>query len=185
MKNPTMQELMEYVDGTLQPLRYQEVEKLISTSPKLQNEILLLKSMRTAVQNDALVFPSKKFTSHVMKEIIPTQQESFWFQLVKNSSNMFAMVLVLSMIGIVLALGPAGTKNNSNLITKSIESYSSTYNSVVESFSHWTKPYAQPIDHIAKSSSGKFLYLGLAAFFIFMIVDGVLNKKYFHARIKH
>jgi hypothetical protein len=184
MKNPTMQELMEYLDGTLHPFRYHEIDVMISKSSSLQKELLLLKAIQKTVRNDTVVPASKNFITNVMKEILPVQQESFWFRLVKNSSNMFAMVLVLSMIGIVLVSTPSSWTGSTTTLSKSIESYNTAYNSALETISMWTKHYAQTVNHITKSS-GKFLYIGIATFFISMIVDSIFGKKYFHVRTKH
>ena len=51
MKNPTLQELTDYLDGTLNPLRYREVEIMISKSSGLQKEILLLKAMSSTARS--------------------------------------------------------------------------------------------------------------------------------------
>lgn len=185
MKNPTQQELMEYVDGTLAPHRFLEIDQLVSTSRRLQNEVSLMQTMRKTLRNDLLISPSKTITAKVMAEILHGRQESLWLRLVKNSSNMFAMILVLSLIGIVLVSTPATPKSDTSIFTKSIESYSTAFHSVLESFSQWTKQYTQPVGEITKTSSGKFMLLGLMAFVIFIALDELLGKKYFHARIKH
>ncbi|MFA5833780.1 MAG: hypothetical protein WDA22_09925 [Bacteroidota bacterium] len=185
MKNPTRQELMEFVDGTLTPQRFLEIEQLVSQSHRLQHEVALMQTLRKTLQYDTIVFPSKKFTMNVMNEIVPGKQESLWFRLAKNSSNVFAMILVLSLIGIALVSNPSGQKNEANLFSKSVELYSTAFNSVSETISHWTKQYTQPVGEIAKSSSGKFMLLGVMAFVIFIAVDELLGKKYFQARIKH
>ncbi len=176
-----MQELMEYLDGTLNPLRYREIEIMISRSSGLQKEMLLLKAIRTTVRNDIAAVPSKKFTPNVMKGILPVQQESFLFRLVKNSSNLFAMVLVLSMIGIVLVSNPSSSTGSTNALSKSIESYTTTYSSAIETISNWTKQYTHPVNQAVNTSSGKFLMIGLLTFFVFMIVDELFGKRYFHS----
>jgi len=184
MKNPTQQELMEYVDGTLPPQRFLEIEQLVSQSRRLQNEVALMQTMQKTLQYDTIVYPSKKFMANVMNEITPGKQESLWFRLAKNSSNVFAMILVLSLIGIVLVSNPSGQKDEWNLLTKGVESYSTAFNTVSETVYHWTKQYSQPVEEIAKSSSGKFMLLGIMAFVIFIAVDELLGKKYFQAHIK-
>ncbi len=184
MKNPTIQELMEYLDGTLHPLRYQELDIVISKSPRLQKELALLKATQRIVRNDSAATPSRKFTAHVMKEILPVPQESFWMRILKNSSNLFAMVLVLSMIGMVLVWSPSSSSENS-LLSKSFESYSTTYNAALDSFASWTKQYMHPVNQAAKTSSGKFFLIGVFAFFIFVIVDEYFGKRNFSTRIKN
>lgn len=184
MKTPTMQELIEYLDGTLHPSRYQELDIEISKSPRLQKEIALLKAMQKIVRNDTAATPSRKFTAHVMKEILPLHQETYWMRILKNSSNLFAMALVLSMIGMVLVWSPSSSSGNS-LLSKSFESYSTTYNTTLDSFTAWTKQYMHPVNQAAKTSSGKFLFIGVFAFFIFVIVDEYFGKRNISHRIKH
>jgi hypothetical protein len=185
MKNPTIEELMEYLDGTLTPLRYNEIEVMISKSSGLQKEILLLKAVQKTVRNDIAASPSRKFTAHVLKEILPVQQESFWLRALKNSSNIFAMVLVLSMIGIVLVSNPSSSTGSTSALSKNIESYSATYNTVIEAFSNWTKQYTHPVNQAVNTTSGKFLIIGLFAFFVLMIIDEFFGNRYFHSRIKN
>jgi len=185
MKNPTVEELMEYLDGTLTPLRYNEIEIMISKSSGLQKEILLLKAIQKTVQNDIAVSPTRKFTAHVMKEILPAQQESFWLRAIKNSSNIFAMVLVLSMIGIALVSNPSSSTGGTSALSKNIEAYSATYNTVIDAFSNWTEQYTHPVNQAVNTPSGKFFIMGLFAFFVLMIIDEFFGNRYFHSRIKN
>ena len=120
-----------------------------------------------------------------MKEVVPVKEESLWLRALKNSSNLFAMVLVLSMIGIVLVSSPASSSSGSNVLTKNMESYSIAYNSAIETIASWTKQYTHPVNQAAKTTSGKFFLIGLSAFFIFIIVDEFFSKRYFHPRIKN
>lgn len=184
-RRPAQQELMEFVDGTLPPDRFREVEQLVSQSRRLQSEVRLLQAMRRTVYEDRSVTVSKKFTAGVMSEVLPVRQDSLWLRLAKNSSNLFAMVLVLSMIGIVLVSGPGKTQNNSNIFSKTMESYTAAYESAQQNISGWTKQFIQPVDHATSTPSGKFLLIGLAAFIIVVIADEVLGKRFFQARIRH
>ena len=185
MKNPTRYELMEFVDGTLMPQRYREIDMLVSQSRHLQNEVALLQKMRISVSQNSVVPASKAFTEQVMNEIHPSPKESLLFRMIKNSSNLFAMAIVLSLITIVLVSGPGVPKSESTVIAKNLESIRTKYSAITESFSQLAHQFSLPVDQIAKSSSGKFLILGIGAFLIFVIVDEMLGKKYFNARLKH
>lgn len=184
-RRPTQHELMEFVDGTLLPQRFQEIESMAAQSRTLQHEIAMVTAVRKAVRDQAAIPTSKKFTVNVMNEILPAREASLWFRLAKNSSNLFAMVLVLSMIGIVLVSGPGGSKNEAEQITKSVELYSTVYTSLVEGISDLTKQFSQPVAKVSKSPSGRFMIMGIAAFCLFLALDELLGKKYFRARIKH
>jgi len=184
MKTPSQQELMEFADGTLSPVRYREVEQLVAQSHRLQSEVKLLRSLRRTIQQEAEQ-PSKKFTENVMFELAPVRQETLWMKIAKNSSSLFAMVLVLSMIGIVFVAGPGKTQSESNLFTKTVESYATAYDTALQNIGVWMQKISQPVNHAASTPSGKFLFIGLAIFFVVVIVDEILGKRFFHARIKH
>jgi hypothetical protein len=158
---------------------------MISKSSGLQKEILLLKAIQKTVRNDIAASPTRKFTVHVMNEILPVQQETFLLRAIKNSSNIFAMVLVLSMIGIALVSNPSSSTGSTSALSKKIESYSATYNTVIEAISNWIKQYTHPVNQAVNTTSGKFFIIGLFAFFVFTIIDEFFGNRYFHSRIKN
>lgn len=175
MKNPTAQELMEYVDGTLEPSRAQAVEQMITQSKRLQLEIMLLKRMEETIRHTQIV-PSKNFTRNVMNEIQP-YQESFWFRMVNNSSNVFAMVIVLSLVGIVL-FSSSGAEN----VTE--RQFGNIYNSITGGFhfvyhelTTFINQYSKPFEHAVKTTSGRILFIGLFIFALYIIVDEVFIKR--------
>lgn len=181
---PSQQELMEFIDGTLPAERSRELEQRIASSRRLQTEVRLLRAMHRAVQEDVPHRLSNAFTDSILQEIAPVRTGSLWIRLSENSSNLFAMVLVLSMIGIVVVSGPGKKQNESNLFTTAMESYSAVFDGLGEQISGWTKQAAQPMHQVTATSSGKFLFIGLTAFFLFIIVDEIVGKRYFHARLK-
>lgn len=176
MKNPTLQELMEYVDGTLEPARMRDVERMVARSKHLRKEIELLTAMRTAVNRERIE-PSGTFTSGIMKSILPHRHESFWFRLVKNSSNVFAMVVVLSLIGVVLVSSTAPSSSGANQLTTVFNSLSGSYNSTVSQISSFVQEYTRPFDGAMKTTSGKMLFIGLFIFSLLAILDEFFGKR--------
>ena len=94
MNNPTQQEMMDFVDGTLSSQRHKEIEHLISLHPHLQKHRALLQAFRRTVGRELIESPAKNFTSNVMNDIIPAPRRSVIQTIAGNSSNIFAMVLV-------------------------------------------------------------------------------------------
>ncbi len=184
MKNPTQQELMEFVDGVLPPPRRREIEQRLESSPRLRQEAALLRAMRNTVRNETIVRPSKHFTSSVLGEVLPQRNESLLYRLVKNSSNIFAMTLVLSLIGIVLAVNPSDGGSGTDIFSKSIGSYSAAYRSVADRFSLMSEQVIRPVGEASKTFSGKFLYVGIAAFILLIVADEVFGRRYTRIRYK-
>jgi hypothetical protein len=181
---PSRQELMEFIDGTLPAERSRELEQRIASSRSLQSEVRLLQALQRAVKEDVPFRLSSAFTESVLQRTAPARTDSLWIRLSENSSNLFAMVLVLSMIGIVIVSGPGKKQNDSNIFTTTMESYSALFDNIGQQVSGWTKQAAAPMHQVSATPSGKFLFIGLTAFFLFIIVDEIIGKRYFLARLK-
>jgi len=182
-RRPTHQELMEFVDGALLPHRQKEVEFLIKNSALLQKEIALLKAIKKVVQTEMTISPSRSFTNSVMKEILPAHKESFVFRLLKNSSNVFAMVLVLSLIAFIL-VSPSSS-STTNPISQSLDSFSLLYGTIVKQLLNWTSQFSHPLNEAAKTSSGKLIFLALIIFSLFVVVDEIIKRKFFQMKMKN
>lgn len=176
MKNPTIQEIMEYVDGTLEPSRYREVENMIARSKSLQKEIQMITAMRAAVNRERIA-PSGKFTSEIMNNILPQRRESIWFRLAKNSSNVFAMVVVLTLIAMALVSSTPPSSPTMNQLNTVFNSFSSSYNSTISQISSAVQEYTRPIDGAMKTTSGKMLVIGLFIFSLLVILDELFGKR--------
>ncbi|MEW5798205.1 MAG: hypothetical protein AB1728_04275 [Bacteroidota bacterium] len=176
MKNPTMQELMEYVDGVLEPSRHREIENMIAGSKSLQKEIRMLTAMR-AVVNRERIAPPKKFTSEIMNDILPQRQESIWFRLAKNSSNVFAMVVVLTLIVMALVSSSPPSSSTMNQLNTVFNSFSSSFNSTFSQILSLVQEYTRPIDGAMKTILGKMLFIGLFIFSLLVILDELFGKR--------
>ncbi len=183
-QSPTQQELMEFVDGTLPPERFREIEHMAVTSAAVRREIALHRMMRKSVAG-SVTAPGRNFTAGIMTEIVPQRKNSFWLRLAGNSSNIFAMVLVLSLIGIVLTSAPGTQNSGKGIITKTMESYTNAWSSVMDTVSGWGKQYSEPVQQISTTSSGKLMLLALSVFIIFAVLDELFGKRFIQLRNKH
>ena len=171
-----MHELMEYVDGTLEPSRYREVESMIARSKGLRKEIEMLKAIRGVVNRERLM-PSRTFTSEIMNDITPRRQESFLFRVVKNSSNVFAMGVVLTLIAMALVSSSSSSSPAVNQLNTVFNSFSDSYNSAFGQVSTFIQEYVRPIDGAMKTTSGKMLFIGLFIFSLLAILDELFGKR--------
>lgn len=179
MKNPTHQELFEYVDGMLSEERRQEIERMASQYPALQKELESLRRLDTALKSDTILEPAPShFTADVMKEILPDKTESLLFSVLKNSSNVFAMGIVVGLIVISFAIVPdRSVASSSNIITQSMNAFTNIYQSAGNIFSQNAKEYVQPVNTFADKGMGKLMVIGLGVLFGFGLLDDFLRKK--------
>ena len=176
MKNPTYQELISYVDGILDPVRRREIEKLIAHSSSLQKEIDILKAMHTVIRQDRVTV-SHRFTDKVMNDVLPQGREALWYRLVKNSSNVFALVIVLSMIVFTLMVTSADAPSSQSLYARQLEAFSSSYNHFALEFTGRLKQVLKPIGNASETFSGKMVALGTLIFFFYVVIDGALERR--------
>ncbi len=175
---PTQQELMEYVDGALAPQRFLEIDQMLLNSVKLQREVTLLRMMRQSVAR-TIISPHRNFTDNVLAEVDPQSTTSFWYRMADNSSNIFAMVIVLSLIGMVILSVPGAAHTEKSIISKTMDSYSSVISSAIDGINNWTTQYAGPVQRMTETFSGKLMLIALGVFFLFAAVDEVIGKRYF------
>ncbi len=174
---PTHQEMTEYVDGAIDPQRFLEIDQLAKRSSALRNEIALLKKMRESIGGQ-IIATGRNFNHDVMSQIVPQEHGSLWYRLASSSSKVFAMTLVLSLIGIVLFSGPAARQHDRTMVTRAMEVYSSAVTTVLGSIHSMTKGYSQPITQLGQGGTGKFLLMAVGIFFLFAAADEVIGKRY-------
>lgn len=184
MKNPTYRELMEYCDGGMDPVRAREIEQLVAGSSRLQREVRLIRSLERSVREDVPAPVPVRLRRNVLNAIHPSRQESFWFRIARNSSGLFAMALVLAMIGLAVSSGPEAELRDPSLLSTTIDSYRTVYDGAVAHLSAWSVRSLQPINHAASSPFGRFLLIGLAVFVLFIVVDDVIGKRLFHKTVR-
>jgi hypothetical protein len=179
MKNPTHQELFDYIDGTLPEVRRREIDRMASQYPALRKEIESLTLLDSVIRSgEILERTSSHFTADVMKDVLPGKSESLLFSVLKNSSNVFAMVIVVALIVISFTLVPNhSVASSSNIISQSMNTFTNLYQSAGNLFSQNTKEYVQPVNTFADKGIGKLLFIGLGVLFGFGLLDDFLRKK--------
>jgi hypothetical protein len=176
MKNPTYQELISYVDGMLEQERHREIERLITLSPSLQKEIEILATMNTVIRQDRVTV-SNRFTDNVMNEVLAHRHEALWYRMVKNSSKIFAMVIVMSMIVITLMYTSEEAPAAQSVYVRQMETLSLSFNRFAQEFTGVLKQVLKPIGNASETSSGKMVALGALIFFFYVVIDGALERR--------
>lgn len=184
MKNPAYHELMEYCDGRTSPERAREIEQLIAGSRRLQQEVQLLRSLQHSVQRDVPSPVPARLKRNIMAAVLPQPNETWWYRAARSSSGLFAMALVLAMIGIAVSSGPGAEQHDPSLLSSAFDSYRTVYDGAAERLSAWSVRSLQPVHHAASSPIGRFLLIGLAVFVLFIVVDELIGKRLFHRTVR-
>jgi hypothetical protein len=182
MKTPARNELYDYIDGTMTEERRIEIEALAAGNPKLRNEINLLRQLQTLLRSDEMLEPvSSRFVRQTMGAILPPAKESFVNVVLKNSSNVFALIMVLSMMIIAFQFfSTPSPRHSSGTLHESVQVFESAYETATNYLSSFTGEYLKPLDSAAANGFGKILFTGIAALLGLGLIDDLIRKKYFH-----
>ena len=185
MKNPTQNEIQQYCDGTLEKQRKVEIDLLIKINSEIAQEVAIFNAVKKVSKNVLAVRTSNNFTKNVMGSILPVKNESLLLRILNNSSNVFAMFLVVSTIISVFLISPKQT--GEKIVLPGAEQYHTiitSYNKVVDAFSIHSKEIFQPVNSVTGSGTKKMMLTALIIFVCYIILDNAWNKKIFSSRFR-
>jgi hypothetical protein len=161
--------LLDYLDGTLSPAEKARLEQEIFNAPELQNRLVELRRITTALQRVELQQPSKNFTQRVMERL--DQYPVRAGLTMRNGILLLAGVLVAIGLGsLLLAAGIFDAPGAINLNELGLES----------------KYIKQPLPSIpinGKLVVNIIIMLNIALAFI--LLDRTILRPWFEQRLRH
>ncbi|MGB2869892.1 MAG: hypothetical protein WBD36_15695 [Bacteroidota bacterium] len=106
MKHLTTTEIFGVVDGTILNGEKTTVLRHLEECGRCRQEVAFQKTLALAARNQSLTKPSKGFTARVMSTVLPPVHRSLTSRLLDNLGNLFAMMLVVGVVGYIVS-GPA------------------------------------------------------------------------------
>ncbi|MBI3586026.1 MAG: zf-HC2 domain-containing protein [Ignavibacteriales bacterium] len=183
MNHLSVEQVFRYVDGTVQSAERQQLEEHLSYCSRCRREIDLQKNLGRVAQKLPLVKPSARFTERVMTSVLPKSQPTWVTKIINNLGNMFAMILVLGVLGYVLFSPSLKIQTQSSQPSQYSEALK-TFSGFYEKFSKaMTTQSAQLTKGVATNSSEggtKILVFTLVC----LIVLGTLDKFVLQKKIR-
>ncbi|NUN68790.1 MAG: hypothetical protein HUU02_03665 [Bacteroidetes bacterium] len=184
MSDLSYQELMDYCDGRTTPSRTREIEAMIAASYRLQQELRLLRSLDHGVRKDIPSPVPARFTQRVVSALQPSRQELFLYRIARSSSALFAMAMVLAVIGLAVGPDPVTGHPDRSLFSSAVSSFRTVYDGAAERVSGWTTMSLPSVSRSIHLPSGSSLIIGLAVFFLFILLDEMMGKRYHRQTFK-
>ena len=181
MTNPTRQELYDYCDDLLPDDRRKTIERLALQDKELAKAIALIQRIDSTMRSDKILeHTSDRFTTDLMNEILP-QHESILLRILKNSSNVFAMAVVLFLIVIAFMVIPGHTTASTSMLNQSLDSFTTIFQSSSKLYSQNMKEYVQPVFSFVSKGLGNIFILGLGVMLGLGFLDDLFRKKFFRS----
>lgn len=131
MNHLTVQQILEYVDGTILNGERTQVVAHIESCPRCRREVELQRAMAKGVREAPLTRPSRRLVDRIMERILPATGNPLLRKIVNNLGNLLAMIVVLSIF--VYTLSSPSVSNGgtgSSVITETFKTYTAFYDRV-------------------------------------------------------
>lgn len=182
MKHLTTTEVFGIVDGTILDGEKTSVLQHLDECVRCRREVAFQKTLALAARNQSLMKPSKGFTARVMSSALPSENRSLASRLLDNLGNVFAMMLVVGIVGYIVS-GPAlsGSAAGQSETYQLFKSFSDGYAKVNQFFSQQSFVAKQKV--VETTSGMKILLFTIAALLFFAALDRFVLRQFLKMKL--
>lgn len=186
MNHLTTEQLFQYVDGTLQDSERPPLESHLSLCLRCRREVEFQRTLAGVTRGLPLVKPSARFTERVMTSVLPKPQPSWVAKIMNNLGNVFAMMLVLGVLGYVLfspSLKSDIQPSQPSQLSEALKTFSGFYNKFSNAIAHQS---TQLTKGTAANSSGegtKILLFTIVCLVVLASFDKFIIQRKIHTKL--
>ena len=186
MTHLTTKQIVQVVDGTLDYASQTQCASHLAVCERCRHEIDLQKAIARVTRHQPVVTTSAGFAQRVMMQIVPHVQKSWKTKLVDNLGNIFAMSMVLMILGYAVST-PAIFQASDPSTQQSIvpPAVSDTYAKMVDSFSKRANDVTKQVVTSSGNDSTKMISLMVVSLLILGAVDQFILKRFIRLNMKH
>ncbi len=131
MNHLTVQQILEYVDGTILNGERTQVVAHLESCPRCRREVDLQRALAKGVRDAPLTRPSRRLVDRIMETVLPATGNSLLRKIVNNLGNLLAMIVVLSIFVYALST-PSVWKGDAapSVISETFKTYTGFYDQV-------------------------------------------------------
>lgn len=176
MMEPTYRELTELADGTLEPERRREVEALVAGSERLQREMALLTALNGRVRRTT-ESATAPFTAKVMRSVVPSSSESFWFRFFRTTANVAALAAVVAVVGYVFSSSSGAPALAHTPAANAFDALTDIYAAGKGAWTEWVRKAMLPVGSAVNSGAGRSMLVGIFIYLFYAAMDGLWNRR--------
>ena len=186
MTHLTTKQIMQVIDGTLDYASQTQCTSHLAVCERCRHEIDFQKAIARVSRHQPVITTSAGFAARVMAVIVPAGQKSWKTRLVDNLGNIFAMCLVLAILGYAVstpAIFQASDQSTQQSIVPQV--VSDTYAKIVDSFSKHANDATKQVVSSSGNNSAKMISLTLISLLVLAGIDQFVLKRFIGMRMKH
>jgi anti-sigma factor RsiW len=186
MTHLTNKQIVQFTDGTLDYASQAQCTGHLAICERCRKEIELQKTIAKIARHQLAAQPASSFVQRVMAQIIPQPQKSWKTRLVDNLGNVFAMAMVLAILGYAVS-NPSLFQLQQQSSQPSIipQVVTDTYVKLVQSISQRTNEVTQQVATSTGRENSNMISLTIVSLLILAAIDQFILKRLMGLRMKH
>ena len=186
MTHLTTKQVLQFVDGTLDYALQAQCTSHLAVCERCRREVELQKLIAKASRHQPGARTSSGFVRRVMLRVVPQHERSWKTRLVDNLGNVFAMAMVLAILGYAVA-NPGLFQVHEQSSQQSIvpQSVTAIYAKIVQSISGWTNEAAKQTVTSTGTGNNNVVLLTFVSLFILVGLDQFVLKRYTRLKMRH
>jgi hypothetical protein len=186
MKHLTTNQLLQFVDGTLDYASQAQCTSHLAVCARCRKEVEFQKSIAKVSRNQPLIKASSSLTQKVMVSVAPDHRPTWRTRFVDNLGNVFAMAMVLAFLGYALStpslFDVQKEASQPSVISQTIVK---TYDGILKSLSERTNAATQKVTISSSAEQTRVFVLTLISLVILIVIDQFVLKRYIHMKMRH
>lgn len=131
MNHLTVQQILEYVDGTILNGERTQVVAHLESCPRCRREVELQRALAKRAREVPLTRPSRRVVDRIMESILPATGNTLLRKVVNNLGNVLAMIVVLSIVVYAVSTPPVWKGDAApSVISETFKTYTGFYDQV-------------------------------------------------------
>lgn len=171
MTHLTMTQILQFIDGTADYAAQAQCTNHLAVCERCRREVEIQKRLsKVARQN--VHRTSARFTEQVMSRVAPQLRLSWTAKLLNNLANVFAMMIVLGVLGYAISSTSSFKSEASPELSSLTKSFTDSYAKLKESIQQETNKWT---DKVAPPSSGRSQRFVIFAF-LTLLALGIVDR---------
>ena len=186
MTHLTTKQILQMVDGTLDYASQAQYTSHLAVCERCRKEIEFQKAVAKASRRQPVVNTSAGFVRNVMHRIVPEQQKSWKTRLVDNLGNIFAMCLVLAILGYAIttpSLFQEPEQSSQQSIVPPV--VSETYTKIIDAFSTRAQEATSQLTGTKGNDGTRMVSLMVVSLLLLAAIDQFVIKRFVGMKMKH
>ncbi len=187
MTHLTTKQILQFTDGTLDYASQAQCTNHLAVCERCRKEIDLQKAISKIARRQTPVQPASGFVQRVMTHILPRQQKSWKAKFIDNLGNVFAMAMVLAILGYAISnpsLFHIQVQQQSTTTSIIPQSVSDTYAKFLQSLGQQASAATQRVITTTGRDNNNVVSLTILSILILGALDQLVLKRYMGLRMK-